>query len=150
MSNLSTLKNYSFADVALVINGIPITGFGDGGGISIEPMESRATLVVGDDGHMTRVASSNRAKVMRVTLAQSSTANDALSGVSGANFVFSVGLVDGNGTSVLMARSCFISDVPSAEFREALTDREWTITMPFVTDHIGGNTTAETIASLLS
>ena len=150
MSNLSTLKHYSFADVALVINGVAITGFGDGGGISIEPVESRSQLVTGDDGHQTRVVSANKAKMVRITLAQSSAANDVLSALTGPNTVFVVALVDGNGASFFTARSCFITDVPTAEFREALTDREWTIAAPYVTDFVGGNTSADTIASLLS
>lgn len=150
MTNLSTLKHYSFADVALVIDGVPITGFGDGGGISIAPMESRSSLVTGDDGHQTRVVSSNKAKSLTVTLAQSSAANDVLSALTGPNTVFTVAVVDGNGTSFFTGRSCFITDIPQVDFRESLTDREWTIAAPFVTDFVGGNTSAETIASLLS
>jgi hypothetical protein len=79
------MKQYSFLNVVLLVNGINITGFDEGDDvISLERINDSASHVVGTDGEMTVSISADRSGTVTFRLNQSSDSNQYLSGLVSA------------------------------------------------------------------
>lgn len=79
------MKEYSFLDVLLLVNGVEIGGFDEGDDvISLERLNDSATHKIGTDGEMTVSISADRSGSVTFRLLQSSDSNFYLSGLINA------------------------------------------------------------------
>ncbi len=76
------MKEYSFSNVVLLINGTEITGWYEGDDvIRLARMNDSTSHVVGADGQMTIAISADRSGSVEFTLKQTSDSNQLLSGL---------------------------------------------------------------------
>ena len=76
------MKEYSFLDTLLLINGVEISGFDEGDDvISLDRLNDSAAHKIGTDGEMTVSISADRSGTMTFRLMQSSDSNIYLSGL---------------------------------------------------------------------
>tara|TARA_R110000851_G_scaffold96792_2_gene209936 strand:+ start:20426 stop:20845 length:420 start_codon:yes stop_codon:yes gene_type:complete len=76
------MKEYSFLDTLLLLNGVEISGFDEGDDvISLDRLNDSATHKIGTDGEMTVSISADRSGTMTFRLMQSSDSNIYLSGL---------------------------------------------------------------------
>ena len=68
------MKEYSFTDITLLVNGVPITGYDEGDDtIILERLNDSITHKIGTDGEMTISISADRSGPVTFRLMQSST-----------------------------------------------------------------------------
>ena len=76
------MKEYSFLDTLLLVNGVEINGFDEGDDvISLDRLNDSATHKIGTDGEMTVSISADRSGTCTFRLMQSSDSNTYLSGL---------------------------------------------------------------------
>ena len=79
------MKEYSFLDTLLLVNGVEIGGFDEGDDvISLERLNDSASHKIGTDGEMTVSISADRSGSVTFRLMQSSDSNAYLSGLINA------------------------------------------------------------------
>jgi len=79
------MREYSFLDTVLLINGIEMTGWAEGDDIiKAQRFEDSATHTIGADGEMTIALSADRSGFFEFSLQQSSTSNIFLTGLVAA------------------------------------------------------------------
>lgn len=79
------MKEYSFLDTLLLINGVEISGFDEGDDvISLERLNDSASHKIGTDGEMTVAISADRSGSATFRLMQTSDSNSYLSGLINA------------------------------------------------------------------
>lgn len=79
------MKEYSFLDLNLLVNGVPISGFDEGDDvIQLARLGDSAFHKLGADGEMTVGISADRSGTMKFRLMQSSDSNTYLSGLIAA------------------------------------------------------------------
>lgn len=139
------LKTYNAADLTVTFGPVVMSGFGPDTVVSVEMNEDLFTLQVGADGHATRSKTSNRSARITVTLAQSSMANDLLSGIAALDAksnegVYPLLIKDGSGRSIHSAKNAWITRVPTAEYGKEAGTREWVFETDCLDENIvGGN-----------
>jgi len=74
-------KHYDLSKVILVVGGIPITGYGDDGGIEVEPLAPMHEVSVGADGLTVASKTNNTDGVATITLSEASLGYAALAGL---------------------------------------------------------------------
>ena len=127
--------NYDFKKVAVLCNGIQITGFMDGTGISVEPSDDDFKPHVGVDGRHSRARNNGVYEICTLSLAQTSASNDVLSALSLADRntgigVFAMSITDTIGTTLHVSASAYIQKRPTTEEGDELSGRDWVIIMP--------------------
>lgn len=134
------MKTYSPKDIVGTVGPCILRGFADGSMLTIARDVDAFGKVVGADGEVTRVESANKSGSLKVSLAQSSAANDELSvlALSGACVPFA--LKDLGGTTVAFAANAWVRKMPDAEFGKDAGAREWTIDLDAVEFFVGGTT----------
>tara|TARA_R110000744_G_scaffold20470_1_gene53735 strand:- start:7579 stop:7995 length:417 start_codon:yes stop_codon:yes gene_type:complete len=76
------MKQYSFLDTLLLVNGIPMSGFDEGDDvINLARLSDSASHKIGVDGEMTISISSDRSGAVTFSLMQTSDSNAILSGL---------------------------------------------------------------------
>ena len=76
------MKNYSFLDVSLLVNGIEISGYDEGDDvIQMARLGDSASHLIGADGEMTVAISADRSGTITFRVAQSADSNAFLSGL---------------------------------------------------------------------
>ena len=127
------LATYSYSPdkVVVLINGIPMTGFGEGDAIEVAPVSELSTSKVGIDGDVTRSMGTDRRCRITVRLMQSSPSNDVLSALVGVDQItggrmFPVTVMDLLGRTLIVAAQCWIATRPTVTFGREATEREWT------------------------
>lgn len=76
------MKDYSFANTVLLVNGVPITGWDEGDDvINIERFNDSASHIVGAAGEMVVSLSADRSGQIRFRLQQTSDSNNYLGGL---------------------------------------------------------------------
>lgn len=123
-------KNYDPGQVVASFKGIQLLGFMDGTFISAERAEDAFEMAVGAQGDVTRVRNRNRTGTVTVTLQAASPANDLLSAQAALDELAGVGygpllVKDLNGTTVLEAPIAWLKKVPTVEFGDEASGREW-------------------------
>ena len=89
------MKEYSFLNVSLLVNGVEISGYAEGDDvIQVARREDSTQDVVGADGEMSLALNANRSGTVTFRLQQTSNSNAYLSGL------VNVGEVGGLGTTV--------------------------------------------------
>lgn len=79
------MKEYSFLDTLLLVNGVEISGFDEGDDvINLERLNDSAAHKIGTDGEMTVSISADRSGTVTFRLMQSSDSNAYLSGLINA------------------------------------------------------------------
>jgi len=79
------MKEFSFLDTLLLINGIEMSGFDEGDDvISLERINDSAAHKIGTDGEMTVSISADRSGMVKFRLMQTSDSNTYLSGLINA------------------------------------------------------------------
>lgn len=143
MANPTTFKNYDPANIMLVWNKIPIMGFAPGTFVRVERQEDTFTMAVGAGGDVVRVRNRNRSAKATITLLQSSPTNDLLSAAARVDEKSGAGyggfmLRELTGTTLLQGENAWIDKPASVEFGADASNREWTITIADLDEHVGG------------
>lgn len=139
-----SVKSYAPDKVAVIIAGVPLTGFADGTFVTVSRNSDTFTPVIGADGEVARTKSSDRSGTIVVTLMQSSNGNDLLSGLHVADEAsmtgaFPAAITDTEGRTVLMSDTCWIQKPADSEYGKELGSREWTIYAANLNIFVGGN-----------
>jgi len=133
------LKTYNLAEVAISINGIEMTGFGENDAITVEYAEQAWQTVVGADGEVTRSRTNNELARATLTLMQTAVANAALQAAVfadkefGTN-IFAFSLEDLQRSEVLFGSDCYIEQSPTKAFNKAAAERVWVIVIPVLNE----------------
>lgn len=138
------VRTYDAKKVAVIVGGIPMSGFADGEFISVERDDDAFTKVSGSDGIVSRAKTNNRSGMATLTLAQTSPSNDVLSGFAIADELDNSGVVpmvikDLLGNSTFFSGTAWIRKVPTAGFGKEISNREWIFDLAEIDIFIGGN-----------
>lgn len=122
---------YDFTKITLIIDGMIVSGFGDGDAISREPNEDKVTYQEGADGVGEYTATNKQAETMTLQLQRTSGSNGLLNSLYKQNKKFSVQLIDHNDNSESWsAADCMIPRGSTYTAGSEATPREWTILIP--------------------
>lgn len=141
MSNVFT---YDPKQVSMIVGGKIASGFADGTFIMIERNEPAFNLKVGTDGEGTRAKSNNKSGKITITLMQSSSFNDVLSGFAAADELSNAGVVpillrDASGRTLCTALSAWVQKYANSEFAKEVTTRVWILETDEIDIFVGGN-----------
>jgi hypothetical protein len=142
---MSTLANYSPSDVTITVAGLySVTGFADGTFVRISKDTQQITTVRAMDGSMSRIKSPDTGWKVEITLAQSSSANDIFSVFWNVDKVTGLGkfplfIKDGSGSTMFMAATAWIEQLPDVSFSNQMETRTWKFCATDVLVNIGGN-----------
>ena len=137
-------NTYSACKVVLTVAGLRITGFGETDMVNVERDETKFVKVTGADGVVSRSVNCSNAGQIQITLQQTSTANDILSGIlladeTSLSAQFPVTIKDLNGSTNIVAADCWIQGPPATPMNKEITDRVWIIDVANLSMFIGGN-----------
>lgn len=138
------VKTYDPKSYSVIVGGHIVGGYADGTFVKVSRNEDAFTMKVGADGEPSRTKSNNKSGMLEITLLQSSSSNDVLSGYALADELNNGGQVpvlvkDGNGTSIYASESGWVKKMPDAELGKEMGERVWVIDMGSVDMFIGGN-----------
>lgn len=142
---MSSLLNYSPSDVSITIAGLySVTGFAEGTFVRIIKDTQQVTTVRAMDGTMSRIKSPDTGWKVEITLAQSSHGNDILSTLWNVDKVTGMGkfplfIKDGSGSTMFMAATAWIEEIPEITFSSQLETRSWRFGATDVLVNVGGN-----------
>jgi len=131
------LRSYNFSTVQLIIGVARIGGFGDDGGISIEPSADHIVGTVGADGEPTISRLSDFSETATITLKETSLSNAILETILAAqtllggvayNVPFLMSDVE-TGEKV-SSQQCAIMGLPSVGKASEAGEREWKVWLP--------------------
>lgn len=137
------VKTFDTKKHVLSFWGVPITGFADDDGISIEYNEDCVTLRTGQDGESVRSINYNRSAKIKIKLTDASLSNDVLSAArladrKGGRGVSPCTLKDLGGTSAALAPTAWVSKEPAFDVGKESGDREWELTTDELFLYVGG------------
>lgn len=142
---MAGLLNYSPSDVTVTVAGLySVTGYAEGTFIRITKDTQQVTTLRAMDGSMSRVKSPDTGWKVELTLAQSSSGNDILSTLWNVDKVTGMGkfplfIKDGSGSTMFMAATAWIEEVPDITFSNSMDTRTWRFAATDVLVNIGGN-----------
>ena len=137
-------KDYDPKKVTLNLGGHIAQGFADGTFITVARNNQTFNTVSGASGEVVRAKSNDLTGTFEITLMQSSLTNDWLSGkmlldeAPDSAGKFSVGIIDGNGTTILTATEAWVQQPPSTEYGKELGERAWTLEAGEIIFFVGG------------
>ena len=129
------MKDYSFLNTILLVNGVEITGYDEGDDvISLERINDSASHKVGTDGVMSVAVSADRTGTVTFRLMQTSDSNTYLSGLIAAqeNGIFvptTVLFKDTRGGDLGTGTQGYINRPASMVRGTAVNAQEWVITV---------------------
>lgn len=135
---------YDPAEVQIIVDGNPLSGYADGTFCEIEFDEQQWNKVVGADGLVSRSKTNSYSGTITVTLLQTSNGNDILSALWNKDRrsntgVFSVLIKDSLGRTRASAEKGWIQQIPNQTFSKETESREWTIDCANLFVTVGGN-----------
>lgn len=138
------VKTYDFNRVVASVNGVPVKGFVDGDGISIEFDEDSWSMVTGADGTVTRSRSNKDTGKITMRLANSSDSNsvfDALAKLDKATSlaVLTIYIFDVLGGSTYVTNDAWIIKDPGKTMGVELGEMEWIFQFGSITHSHQGN-----------
>lgn len=142
---MSSLRNYSPSDVTITVAGLySVTGYAEGTFVKITKDTQQVTTIRAMDGTMSRIKSPDTGWRIELTLAQSSSANDIFSTLWNVDKVTGMGkfplmVKDGSGSTMFMAATAWIEEVPDIVFSGQMETRTWVLRATDVIANIGGN-----------
>lgn len=139
------MKEYSFLDTLLLVNGVEISGFDEGDDvISLDRLNDSASHKIGTDGEMTVSISADRSGTVTFRLMQSSDSNTYLSGLinaqeNGAFIPIFVQFKDTRGNDMGSGTQGYINRPASMVRGTNVNSQEWMITVERLDLlHLGG------------
>lgn len=139
------MKEYSFLDTLLLVNGVEISGFDEGDDvINLERLNDSAAHKIGTDGEMTVSISADRSGTVTFRLMQSSDSNAYLSGLinaqeNGAFVPIFVQFKDTRGNDLGSGTQGYINRPASMTRGTNANGQEWVITVERLDMlHLGG------------
>lgn len=142
---MGDVKTYDPKFVAVIVGGVPITGFADGTFISVAPASDMFAKVVGADREVARSRSNDDTAEVTITLLQTSLSNDYLSGILTSDKLANAGKVslqikDLLGTTLHFFQTAWIKTKPTSEFSKEIGERAWVFdTGQADIENFGGN-----------
>lgn len=142
---MASLRNYSPSDVTITVAGLySVTGYAEGTFVKITKDTQQITTVRAMDGTMSRIKSPDTGWRIEITLAQSSSGNDVFSTLWNVDKVTGMGkfplmIKDSSGSTMFMAASSWVEEVPDIIFSNQLEGRTWVLRATDVIVNIGGN-----------
>ncbi|ATN92777.1 hypothetical protein QGX11_gp014 [Pseudomonas phage PPSC2] len=121
-----------------------VTGYAEGTFVKITKDTQQITTIRAMDGTMSRIKSPDTGWRIELTLAQSSSGNDVLSTLWNVDKVTGMGkfplmIKDGSGSTMFMAASAWVEEVPDIVFSNQMEGRTWALRATDVIVNIGGN-----------
>ena len=140
------VRTYDPKQVAVLVSGVPMSGFADGTFISVERDEDAFSKVSGADGIVSRAKSNNSMGTLTLTLAQTSPSNDVLSALATLDELTNAGIFpiivkDNSGRSIHFSSNAWVKKVPAAGYAKEVGNREWIFDLADYSPFIGGNST---------
>lgn len=139
------MKEYSFLDTLLLVNGVEISGFDEGDDvITLDRINDSASHKIGTDGEMTVSISADRSGTVVFRLMQSSDSNKYLSALitsqeNGAFVPIFVQFKDTRGNDLGSGTQGYITRPASMSRGTNANAQEWTITVERLDLlHLGG------------
>lgn len=137
-------KTYDFKKVAVLVGGVPISGFIDGDAVTVEMADDQWEMVTGADGEATRSKKNNYSGTITIRLQASSLSNDYLQGLQKLDEATGLGQVpimlkDLFGTTLVFAPQCWVKKSPGATFGRSNSQREWAFDSGKILINLGGN-----------
>lgn len=139
-------KTYDPDQVDVLVDYVPLSGFGPDSFVKITETEDVFVLVRGVDGTFTRSKKKGRATIVEVTLMQSSDSNVVLSALHEADYLApnGAGIVpilvrDKGGTSLTAASDAWIIKTPDQDFTSSAKERVWKFQLVNPQIVVGGN-----------
>jgi hypothetical protein len=135
---------YDPKQVSCIVGGQIGQGFSDGSFIKVERNEAAFSLKVGVDGEGTRAKSNNTSGKITITLMQSSSFNDILSGYAAADELSNTGAVpfllkDNSGRTLCTALTSWVQKYADSEFAKEVSTRTWVLETDSLQVFVGGN-----------
>jgi hypothetical protein len=136
---------YDPKQVTVIVGGKIMSGFADGTFVKISRNEQAFNLKVGVDGEGTRAKSNNKSGKVEITLMNSSSSNDDLSGFAAADELSNTGVVpmlvkDASGSTICTAGTSWVQKYPDTEFTKEASTRTWVMETDLLQMFVGGNT----------
>jgi hypothetical protein len=124
------LSNYDPGKLVVTFKGILLTGYMDGTFLTAERTEDAFSMSVSADGKVTRVRSRDKTGTVTLTLQAASPGNDLLSAVALEDELFGTGtgallVKDLLGNTVIDADTAWIRKMPTTDFADEASGREW-------------------------
>lgn len=129
------MKEYSFLDTLLLVNGVEMSGFDEGDDvIALDRLNDSAAHKIGTDGEMTVSISADRSGTIMFKLMQTSSSNSYLSGLvsaqeNGAFVPIFVQFKDTRGGDLGSGTQGYINKPASMSRGTNANSQEWTITV---------------------
>lgn len=138
------LRTYNADLISCVIGGRPITGFAKDSSIQVERTSEQFTKRTGLKGNTTRSKNPDKSGTITLTLEQTSSDNDYLTGKHELDDkygtgVFSVMIKDDNGTTLVDAPEAWVSKLAKVDLAVEAGERVWTIDVSDLSVFVGGN-----------
>ena len=142
------VRTYDPKQVLISVGGIPMSGFADGTFATFERSSDTFSKVSGADGIVSRAKSNDRSGTFTFTLAQTSPANDFLSGFAFLDESKNLGIVpilvkDSAGATLLLSAYGWVKKPPKVEYGKEITNREWVMDCADSDFFIAGNADAQ-------
>lgn len=139
------IRSYSPSDVQILLAGFyQIDGFVSGSFIKIskdvQPYKTTRT----SDGQVARTFIKDNTYTVTIRLASTSPTNDILNAIANSDFLtqyakFPLFVKDSLGTSLFLAPTCWVREVPDMEFSQDITTRVWVLQATQCVTNFGGN-----------
>ncbi len=140
-----SIRSYSPTDVAVLLAGFyQVDGFMEGSFISIskdvQPYKTTRT----SEGQVARTFTKDDTYTVTLNLASTSPTNDLLNAVVLGDSLTQYGkfplfVKDGSGTSLFLAPTSWVKEVPDLAFSEDVTTRTWVLQATNCVTNFGGN-----------
>lgn len=141
---MADVKTYDPSQVATIVSGVSMSGYGPDTFIAVAREVPSWSKKVGGKGEVGRSKSSNKSGSITLTIMQTSSDNDFLSGLAlldeqTGSGTFPIIIKDASGSTVVSALNCWISKYPDPEFAQEVGVREWVFDCDSINMLIGGN-----------
>lgn len=137
---------YKGDQVFVTVGPVLVSGFSDGDAITVKRDGELYTKKVGLDGNVARSRNADKTGTIEIKLLQTSSVNDALSGLFYVdNFsedgspVLPISVVDGSGRTLCATGQAWLKSLPEVTFGKETGDRTWTFDCADLKLYVGGN-----------
>lgn len=143
-----SIRSYSPTDVEILLAGFyKVNGFVEGSFIKISKDTDPYKTVRTSDGQVARVFVKDDTYTITLKLASTSPTNDLLTKIYQTDSLtqfakFPLFIKDSLGSSLFLAPTCWVKEVPDLEFSDSVTERTWVIQATQCIPNFGGNADA--------
>lgn len=145
------VSTYNPEEVIFLLAGIlPVSGYTDGTFISIKKDVQTFTSTTSTDGAQSRLYINSSAYTITLVLSNLSSSNDFLTKLHALDQVtqrgkFPLLIKDLNGSSLFVAATCWIEQIPEVTFSNEITSRTWVFRTNQGVLNVGGNEDASSL-----